>query len=307
MNRIIVFGAGEIGRRLLSYKPKDDVEVLFVCDNDKSLWGKSICGYTVESPDRVGDTEFDSLILAFLNGVALNQVMDELIEKKVPREKMVFTYEPAAWGILSYPVDLFFDIPRKPLKPFKKGPAEIYMDYTGETAKSHERRQKEGFFEKYCKGEGLDIGYGADIIVPGCSGWDLQNGDAQLLEGVEDESFDFVYSSHCLEHVCDVRVALKNWFRVVRPGGYLIVAIPHRDLYEKKLTLPSRWNADHKHMFLIGRSEAPDTLDIVEEVKQSLTKYDIKYVKACDYGHTITDPMVHSDGEFQIEMVIQKI
>ena len=85
-----------------------------------------------------------------------------------------------------------------------------------------------------------------------------------------------------------------------------MLAIPHRDLYEKKKTLPSRWNFDHKHMFLIGKKEPPDTLDIVEEIRESLVDYDIKYVKTCDEGHTITNPLIHSDGEYQIEIVIQK-
>ena len=205
------------------------------------------------------------------------------------------------------PLDEIFIIPKNPPQvPFKKGSAEIYQHYVGETAKSHNRRVRENFFEKYCTGEGLDIGYGSDIIVPGCSGWDFRNGDAQYLSGVEDEIFDFVYSSHCLEHMYDVQTSLKNWWRVVKKGGYLILAIPHRDLYEKKNQLPSRWNSDHKHMFLIGRSEPPDTLDIVEEIRLSLENYDIKYIKACDEGHTITNPLVHSDGEYQIEIVIQK-
>ena len=166
---------------------------------------------------------------------------------------------------------------------------------------------REGFFEKYCKGEGLDICYGADLIIPGCSGWDFRNGDAQYLAGVEDESFDFVYSSHGLEHMYDVRTSLKNWFRVVKKGEYFLLSIPHRDLYEKKKSLPSRWNGDHKHMFLIGKAEPPDTLDIVEEIKCSLENYDIKYIKTCDEGHTINNPLVHSDGEYQIEIVLQKI
>lgn len=132
------------------------------------------------------------------------------------------------------PLDEIFVIPKAaPKVPFKKGPAEIYQRYVGETAKAHNRR--------------------------------------------------------------------------VRKGGYLILAIPHRDLYEKKISLPSRWNGDHKHMFLIGRAEPPDTLDIVEEIKSALTGYDIKYIKACDEGHTITDPAIHSDGEYQIELVLQKI
>ena len=137
------------------------------------------------------------------------------------------------------PLDEIFVIPKiKPPVPFKKGPADIFRHYVGETAKAHERRKRENFFVNYCTGEGLDVGYGADLIVPNCSGWDFRNGDAQYLAGIEDESFDFVYSSHCLEHMYNVRVALKNWFRVVRKGGYLILAVPHRDLYEKKSNCP---------------------------------------------------------------------
>ncbi len=30
----------------------------------------------------------------------------------------------------------------------------------GETSKAHSRRVREGFFENYCKREGLDIGFG---------------------------------------------------------------------------------------------------------------------------------------------------
>ena len=227
---------------------------------------------------------------------------------EIEHSKVMFIYNFNALELCDNPLDKWFEIPkREPEVPFKKGPAIIYENYKGETAKSHDRRVKERFFEKYCCGEGLDIGYGSDLIVPGCSGWDIRNGDAQYLNSIPNESFDFVYSSHCLEHMYNVQIALKNWFRVIRRGGYLLLAVPHRDLYEKRRCLPSRWNSDHKHMFLIGRSDPPDTLDIIEEIKKSITDYDIKYVKACDEGHTIKDPLIHSDGEYQIEIVLQKL
>ena len=234
------------------------------------------------------------------------ELREQLLSSGVDYKKISMCYGDI--NICRCPLDEIFIIPKTPPQvPFKKGPAEIYRQYDGETSKAHDRRVREGFFEKYCKGEGLDVGYGGDIIMPGCSGWDFRNGDAQYLSGVEDESFDFVYSSHCLEHMYDVQTSLKNWFRVVRKGGYLLLAIPHRNLYEKKTQLPSRRNGDHKHMFLIGKAEPPDTLDIVEEIKCSPENYDIKYIKTCDEGHTINNPLVHSDGEYQIEIVIQKI
>ena len=251
---------------------------------------------------KVDPLDFDKFYIVGVNF----QLRQELFNIGVNYKKISMCYGDIVH--CHCPLDEIFIIPkRQPEIPFKKGPAEIYQRYVGETAKSHDRRVREGFFERYCKGDGLDVGYGADLIVPNASGWDLRNGDAQYLAGIENESFDFVYSSHCLEHMYDVRIAMKNWFRVVRKGGYLLMAIPHRDLYEKKNSLPSRWNPDHKHMFLIGRSEPPDTLDIVEEIRESLKNYDIKYIKACDDGHTIANPLVHSDGEYQIEIVIQKI
>ena len=87
----------------------------------------------------------------------------------------------------------------------------------------------------------MDIGFGGDSIVPNATGWDFEHGDAQYLKGLNDEQFDFVYSSHTLEHMQDPAVALKNWYRVLKKGGYLIIYIPHRDLYESKKTLPSKF------------------------------------------------------------------
>jgi SAM-dependent methyltransferase len=176
----------------------------------------------------------------------------------------------------------------------------------GETTKARPRRLSEGFFEKYCRGRGLDIGYGGDLLAENCRGFDFEDGDAQYLEGLPDEEFDFVYSSHTLEHLPDPVTALKNWWRVLKPGGYLIIYLPHRDLYEKKKTLPSRWNTDHKHFFLPDRDDPPDTIGVEPLLKRALSGFEVVYVKTCREGHTITDPEVHSDGEYSIEAVVRK-
>ena len=44
----------------------------------------------------------------------------------------------------------------------------------------------------------------------------------------EDESFDFVISSHVLEHFFDPVKALKEWYRVIKPDGYIFMIIPHK-------------------------------------------------------------------------------
>jgi glycosyltransferase involved in cell wall biosynthesis len=55
-----------------------------------------------------------------------------------------------------------------------------------------------------------------DIVAPG-----------DLLP-LADNSVDFVISSHVIEHFPDPIKALKEWRRVVRPGGYIYVIAPHK-------------------------------------------------------------------------------
>lgn len=173
----------------------------------------------------------------------------------------------------------------------------------GETSKAASRRAREGFFAAYCQGEGLHIGHGGDLLAPNCQAW---GGDAQYLSGIAPESFDFVYSSHPMVTLENPALALANWWTAVKRGGYLILYIPHRDRYEKKTTLPSRFNPDHRQFSLPDRDEPPDTVGIVPLIERTLDGFEIVYAKECSERHTIRDPLIHSDGEYSIEIVVRK-
>lgn len=43
---------------------------------------------------------------------------------------------------------------------------------------------------------------------------------------VEDESYDFVISSHVIEHFFDPVKAIKEWMRVIKKGGYILIIAP---------------------------------------------------------------------------------
>lgn len=139
----------------------------------------------------------------------------------------------------------------------------------GETSKRHASRQASGWFERYLVGEGIDIGCGDDPVTPTCTPWDLPQGDAQVMAGVPDARFDWVYSSHCLEHMVDPSVALANWWRILKPGGYLIVLVPDEDLYEQQ-NWPPIFNADHKSTWTIrkARSWSPVSRNLADELRQ---------------------------------------
>ncbi|HTK55241.1 MAG TPA: methyltransferase domain-containing protein [Gemmatimonadales bacterium] len=49
------------------------------------------------------------------------------------------------------------------------------------------------------------------------------------LKGVPTGAYDFVLSSHTLEHTADPLRALAGWKVLLRPGGTLILIVPHRD------------------------------------------------------------------------------
>ena len=45
----------------------------------------------------------------------------------------------------------------------------------------------------------------------------------------KDNTLDYVISSHVIEHYFDPIKALKEWNRVIKPGGYIFTIAPHVD------------------------------------------------------------------------------
>src|SRR5579859_1846149 len=52
-------------------------------------------------------------------------------------------------------------------------------------------------------------------------------GEAADLSFVPDGKYDFLISSNCLEHLAK---AIKEWLRVIRPDGVLLIVVPHKDM-----------------------------------------------------------------------------
>jgi predicted SAM-dependent methyltransferase len=106
-------------------------------------------------------------------------------------------------------------------------------------------------------GKGLDLGCGSDKIHPCCTGMDriaAPNvdvvGDIRDLSAWPDESFDWVYSSHALEDIEDTDSALREWLRVLKPDGHIIIYSPYRHYYPLK-GQPGA-NPNHVHDFVPG-------------------------------------------------------
>jgi SAM-dependent methyltransferase len=53
--------------------------------------------------------------------------------------------------------------------------------------------------------------------------------EATDLGSLETDSYDVVLSSHVIEHLANPLRALREWLRVLRPGGHLLTVIPHKE------------------------------------------------------------------------------
>ena len=107
----------------------------------------------------------------------------------------------------------------------------------------HTRHKTEEQIElaKYCEtGRGLDIGCGNLKCHENCMGVDIHpdskaevKHDCRDLSMYNDNEFDFLVSSHVLEHMPDFIAVLRGWQRVLKPGGIMGVAVPDGELKPK--------------------------------------------------------------------------
>lgn len=141
-------------------------------------------------------------------------------------------------------------------------------------------------FERgFLKGDGIDIGCGPDPISPQAVPFDMADGDANVITRHVQRQFDFVFSSHCLEHMRDPRQALLEWWQLVKPGGFLFVVVPDEDLYEQGFW-PSRFNDDHKWTFTISKSKSwsPVSVNVLDLVK-TLPQGELMDVRLHDHNY----------------------
>lgn len=190
-----------------------------------------------------------------------------------------------------------------------------------ETSKALIRRLSDArFVNTYFVGDGVDIGAGRDCIgkyagqfplMGTVKNWDLSDGDAQLMASAPDNSYDFVHSSHCLEHLYDPYEAFDNWIRICRQGGHIIVTIPDEDLYEQG-KWPSTFNGDHKTSWTILKHESwsSSSINVLEFLYQFKEKIEVLKVELANssflYGAQRFDQTYHSISECAIEFIVRK-
>jgi SAM-dependent methyltransferase len=194
-----------------------------------------------------------------------------------------------------------------------------------ETSKAVMRRLHDSrFATRYFVGEGVDIGSGPDPLgqyreffplMAGCRPWEMADGDAQFMGGAADNAFDFVHSSHCLEHMVEPSIAFSNWLRVLKPRGYMVLVVPDEDLYEQGV-FPSTFNDDHKWTFTILKksSWSPRSVNVVDLMRRFSDQAEVLKIERLDATFRFDgapgrrfDQTLTPVGECAIEVVLQKL
>lgn len=100
------------------------------------------------------------------------------------------------------------------------------------------------YAQHVCKGIGYDIGCNKlEWALPGAIPIDLTLGNDGLQ--LPEQRVDYIFSSHCLEHLPQWVDALDHWTSRLKSGGTLFLYLPHRSQEYWK----PWFNRKHNHVF----------------------------------------------------------
>jgi SAM-dependent methyltransferase len=112
-----------------------------------------------------------------------------------------------------------------------------------------------GYVVEVAKNIGWDAS-GVDLddeVIKFCTDRGL---DCTVFDGFNlpfpDNSFDCVTAWHVIEHVEDAEKTLREWLRVLRPGGLLVIETPNaacRRVRKRGLRYKNFWPAEHLYSF----------------------------------------------------------
>jgi ADP-heptose:LPS heptosyltransferase/SAM-dependent methyltransferase len=151
----------------------------------------------------------------------------------VPLPTALQTFQPNTLQVLRSDTNFRRDLPlrliNEALEAFVPG---VTGDDRSESSLCRKRLQS------YIGGRIADLGHGGHKVHPDAVGVDFFKfdafdwiGDVRDLWFLAEQSFDSVYSSHCLEDLWHPHQALAEWTRILRPGGHLSLFLPLRDFY----------------------------------------------------------------------------
>ena len=128
--------------------------------------------------------------------------------------------------------------------------------------------------------------------------------DGSNLSEIKENKYDFILSSHNLEHIANPIKALFEWKRVIKINGYMLLIVPHKDKtfdnkrpitkfnhivddFEKKVS--EKDDTHFNEIILLHDIEKDLGVTSLEELK---TRTLNNYENRCAHHHTFNCPLV---------------
>lgn len=103
--------------------------------------------------------------------------------------------------------------------------------------------------------------------------------EASDLSALENESYDFLLSSNCLEHVANPLKALQEWVRVVKKGGHIFLILPKKED-----------NFDHRREITLFEH-------LLEDLKNDVSEHDLTHLEEIIALHDLSMDTAAGDLE----------
>lgn len=134
------------------------------------------------------------------------------------------------------------------------------------------------FAKEVCTMNGFDIGcHSKKWALPGAvpidivfnNGFDAYNLPKCFAKG----EVNYIFSSHCLEHLPNWVTALDYWIDTISPGGVLFLYLPH---YDQEYWRP--WN-NHKHIHALHPQ-------VLRDYFENKNRVNDLYITGADLNHS---------------------
>lgn len=130
------------------------------------------------------------------------------------------------------------------------------------------------FAKHFCIGKGYDIGCNkSEWAFPGAIPIDLNFEDNWHAMNLPLDIVDYIFSSHCLEHLDNWVEAIEYWTTKIRSGGVLYLYLPD---FSQEYWRP--WN-NNKHKHCLDKNHIKELL---------LRSYTNIFVSGIDFNNSFT-------------------
>ncbi len=121
-----------------------------------------------------------------------------------------------------------------------------------------------------CVGEGYDIGcMKKEWSLPNSTPIDLDFNDEWHALNLPKKEVDYIFSSHCLEHISNWVEAMDYWYDTLKKGGVLFLYLPD---YSQEYWRP--WN-NRKHLNIFSKKIINDYLSHKKYKKIFISEVDL--------------------------------